>query len=147
MTASVMYNRPLENGPGSNGNWASTLLWGRTRSLADGTVFNSYLAESTVRFRTRNYGWTRIESAARSNELILGERPLPPAFAERPVGRVEAYTVGFDRDIDLVPYLASAIGVQFTAYGVADMLQPIYGAHPVGVTMFVRLRPFSGRQR
>ena len=48
MTASVMYNRPLENGPGSNGNWASTLLWGRTRSLADGAIFNSYLAESTA---------------------------------------------------------------------------------------------------
>ena len=147
MTASVMYNRPLGNGPGSNGNWASTLLWGRTRSLVDGTVFNSYLAESTVRFRTRNYAWTRIESAARSNELILGERALPPGFVERPVGRVEAYTLGFDRDIDLVPHLASAIGAQFTAYGVADVLKPIYGAHPVGVTMFVRLRPFSGRER
>jgi hypothetical protein len=147
MTASVMYNRPLENGPGSNGNWASTLLWGRTRSLADGTVFNSYLAESTVRFRTRNYAWTRIESAARSNELILGEHALPPGFVERPVGRVAAYTVGYDRDIDLVPHLASAIGAQFTGYSVPDALKAIYGAHPVGVTMFVRLRPFSGPSR
>jgi len=147
MTASVMYNRPLENGPGSNGNWASTLLWGRTRSRADGAVFNSYLAESTVRFRTRNYAWTRIESAARSNELILGEHALPAGFLERPVGHVEAYTLGFDRDIDLVPHLASAIGAQFTGYVVPDALKAIYGAHPVGVTMFVRLRPFSGRER
>jgi hypothetical protein len=147
MTASIMYNRPLENGTASNGNWASTLLWGRTRSLADGAVFNSYLAESTVRFRTRNYAWTRIESAARSNELILGEHALPTGFLERPVGRVEAYTLGFDRDIDLVPHLASAIGAQFTGYGVPDALKAIYGAHPVGVTMFVRLRPFSGRER
>jgi hypothetical protein len=30
---------------------------------------------------------------------------------------------------------------------VPDALKAIYGAHPVGVTMFVRLRPFSGRER
>jgi hypothetical protein len=142
MTASIMYNRPFENG-----NSASTVLWGRTRSLADGAIFNSYLFESTVRFRTRNYAWTRIENAARSSELILGENPLPPAFAEQPIGRVQAYTVGYDRDIDLVPHLRSAIGAQFTTYGVADTLQPIYGAHPLGVAIFVRLRPFSGKER
>jgi hypothetical protein len=72
---------------------------------------------------------------------------LPPAFAEQPIGRVQAYTVGYDRDIDLVPHLRSAIGAQFTTYGVADTLQPIYGAHPLGVAIFVRLRPFSGKER
>jgi hypothetical protein len=138
MTASVMYDRPL-----SRGNWASTLLWGRTRSLQDNSVFNSYLAESTVRFRSANYAWTRIESAERSNELILGENPLPPAFQEQPIGRVQAYTFGYDRDIDVLPYLASAIGAQVTTYGVADSLKPVYGAHPVGVTVFLRLRPVS----
>jgi hypothetical protein len=139
MTASVMYNRPL-----ANGNWTSTFLWGRTRSLQEAnSIFNSYLFESTVRFRTRNYAWTRIESAERSNELINGENPLPPGFVEMPVGRVEAYTVGYDHDINLVPHLASALGAQFTTYGVPTLLQPIYGSHPVGVAVFLRLRPFS----
>lgn len=142
MTASVMYNRPLQNG-----NWANTLLWGRTRSLQDNSVFNSYLFESTVRFHVRNYAWTRIESAERSNELILGENPLPPGFQEEPIGQVQAYTFGYDHDIDLVPRLASAIGAQFTTYGVADRLKPIYGSHPVGVALFLRLRPFSGQER
>lgn len=139
MTASVMYNRPFQDG-----NWANTLLWGRTRSLQDNSIFNSYLLESTVRFRGRNYAWTRIESAERSNELLIGENPLPPGFLEKPIGQVQAYTFGYDRDIDLVPHLASAIGAQFTTYGVAERLKPIYGAHPVGVALFVRLRPFSG---
>lgn len=138
MTASVMYNRPFHNG-----NWASTALWGRTSSLEQPSIFNSYLFESTVRFRTRNNAWTRIESAERSNELILGENPLPPGFEERPIGQVQAYTIGYDRDFDMVPHLASAIGGQFTTYGVADELRPIYGSHPIGVAVFLRLRPFS----
>jgi len=142
MTASLMYNRPL-----ANGNWASTFIWGRTRSLPGDEIFDSYLFESTVHFLARNHAWTRIESAERSNELILGENPLPPGFEEMPIGHVQAYTFGYDRDIDLIPDLASAIGAQFTTYGVPGILQPIYSAHPVGVAMFLRLRPFSGRSR
>jgi hypothetical protein len=142
MTASIMYNRPLRDG-----NWASTMLWGRTRSLQDNSVFDSYLLESTVRFRTRNYAWTRIEDVERSNELLVGENPLPPNFREQPIGRVQAYTFGYDHDIDLIPNVASAVGAQFTTYGVADVLKPIYGSHPVGFTIFVRFRPFSGKER
>jgi hypothetical protein len=142
MTASIMYNRPLRNG-----NWASTVLWGRTRSLQDNSVFDSYVFESTASLRVRNHAWTRIESAERSNELLIGEHPLPPGFQEQPIGQVQAYTFGYDRDIDLVPHLASAIGAQFTTYGVPERLKPIYGAHPVGVALFVRLRPFSGKAR
>jgi hypothetical protein len=142
MTASIMYNRPF-----SDGNWANTILWGRTRSLQDNSIFNSYLIESTLRFRTKNYVWTRIESAERSNELIIGENPIPPGFREGPIGRVQAYTFGYDHDFDLVPHLASAIGAQVTTYDVPDTLKAIYGSHPTGVTVFVRLRPFSGRVR
>jgi hypothetical protein len=142
MTASVMYNRPIHDG-----NWTNTALWGRTRSLPGNATFNSYLFESLARFRVRNYLWTRIESAERSNELIVGEHALPPDFQEQPIGRVQAYTFGYDRDIDLIPHIASAIGAQVTTYGVPDVLRGIYGAHPVGVVMFVRLRPFSGEER
>jgi len=142
MTASIMYNRPLHNG-----NWASTILWGRTRSLTDSSVFNSYLLESTVRFRTHNYAWTRIENVDRSNELLLGENALPPGFREKPLGRVQAYTFGYDHDFDFIPRVASAIGAQFATYGVADAFKPIYGSHPVGFVLFVRFRPFSGNDR
>jgi hypothetical protein len=142
MTASIMYNRPLRDG-----NVASTILWGRTSSLENHSVFNSYLLESTVRFVTRNYAWTRVENVTRSNELIFGGQPLPPGFQEEPIGRVQAYTFGYDHDLDFVPHLASALGAQFTTYGVADILKPIYGSHPLGVAVFVRLRPFSGNGR
>ena len=68
--------------------------------------------------------------------------PLPHGFQEQPIGHVQAYTLGYDRDFDPVPHLASAIGAQVTTYGVPDRLKSIYGEHPVGVAMFVRLRPF-----
>ena len=142
MTASIQYNHPLHNG-----NWTSAVLWGRTRSLQDNSIFNSYALESTVRFRTRNYGWTRIENVDRSNELILGENTLPANFQEQPIGRVQAYTFGYDRDVDLIPHVASALGVQVTAYGVGGRLKPTYGSRPAGVAVFLRIRLFSGDER
>jgi hypothetical protein len=142
MTASAMYNRPLHNG-----NWASSLIWGRTRSLEDNSIFNSYALESTLRFLTRNHAWTRIENVDRSNELLFGENALPPNFQEQPIGRVQAYTLGYDRDFDLIPHVATAIGAQATVYGVGENLKPVYGSHPAGVALFLRVRPFSGAER
>lgn len=138
MTASVMYNRPFHNG-----DWASSLIWGRTKSVQDSSVFNSYAFESTLGFLARNHVWTRIEDAERSNELLLGENPIPPHFVEQSIGRVQAYTVGYDRDFDLIPHLSSALGAQVTVYGVPGILQPAYGTHPAGVAVFIRLRPMS----
>ena len=92
MTASLMYNKPL-----AHGTWASTALWGRTRSLSDSAKENSYLLESTLRFRAFNHVWTRLEHAGRSNQLLLGERPLPLGFTESPLTHVQAYTFGYDR--------------------------------------------------
>jgi len=141
-TASAMYNRPFHNG-----NWASSLIWGRTKSLEDKSIFNSYAFESTLRFLTRNHAWTRIENADRSNELLLGENPLPPNFKEIPIGRVQGYTIGYDRDFDIVPHISSALGMQVAVYGAPEGLKVVYGSHPAGVAVFVRLRPFSGQEK
>jgi len=136
MTASVMYNRPLKEG-----NWASTAVWGRTSSSPGHAIFNSYLLESTFQFRQRNFAWTRIESAERSNELLLGENPLPSSFEETPIGQVQAYTFGFDRELGNLSHLAAAMGAQVTAYGVPTTLRPAYGSDPIGIAVFIRLRP------
>ncbi len=145
MTASIMYNRPFRND--AEGNWTSSAIWGRTRTGSDNVIQNSYLFESLVRFAVRNYAYTRLEDVDRTTELLLDEQPVPPGFEEEPAGRVQAYTFGYDRDIDLVPHLASAIGAQVTAYTVGSRLEPVYGSDPVGVSVFMRFRPFraSGR--
>jgi len=135
MTASLIYNRPIHKG-----NWNSMLLWGRNQSLADGNVGNAYLLESTLRFLDKNNIWTRIENVDRTNELLLGETLLPPNFTERYFSRVEAYTTGYDREVGHLPHLSTALGAQLTWYGVATVLQPVYGTHPVSVVAFLRIR-------
>lgn len=136
MTASVMYNRPIHNG-----NLASLLLWGRNQSLLDGNVGNGYLLESTLRFENKNRAWTRIENVDRTNELLLGENPFPPGFTGKYFGRVQAYTVGYDREVGDIPHLSTAIGGQLTWYGVPDILRQTYGPHPIGVAIFLHVWP------
>jgi hypothetical protein len=147
-TASIMYNRPFghatADGAHSN-NWSNTLLWGRTKSLPqdgnDSSIENSYLLESLLNFRTRNYVWTRIENAGRSNELLLPPgSALPPNFTESPIGHVAAYTFGYDRDYRFIPHILTAPGAQFTTYTTPAALVSTYGAHPFGVVAFVRFR-------
>ena len=152
-TASIMYNRPIgahhdtTSMPGmdmstpATGNWATTLLWGRTKSLTDSSIENSYLLESLLQFRTRNYVWTRIENAARTNELLLPPgSALPPNFTEIPIGHVAAYTFGYDRDFRFIPHILIAPGAQFTTYTTPQPLVSTYGSHPWGVVAFVRFR-------
>jgi hypothetical protein len=136
MTASVSYNRTL-----AKGGWASTLLWGRNRVLQSGQISNGYLAESTLRFAEHNHVWTRIESADRTNELLLGKQAEPTNFDEQFLARIQAYTVGYDHDFPLIPWLSTALGGQVTFYSKPDFLTPIYGQHPMGAILFIRVRP------
>ena len=136
MTASIMYNRPLENG-----NWASTLLWGRNHSLASGESFNGYLLESTLHFAGKNNVWGRIENVDRTTELLLNGNPEPANFNDSFLARIQAYTAGYDREFRLLPHLNTAIGGQLTFYGQPDFLSPVYGHHPVSGLIFLRVRP------
>lgn len=135
MTASLMYNHPFHRG-----NWASMVLWGRNNSLSTGNVGNGYLLESTLQFASRNNVWTRIENVDRTNQLLLDGNFQPPGFDERYFARVQAYTFGYDRDIGHIPHLATALGAQFTGYGVPPALRPDYGTRPVGAVVFLRMR-------
>jgi hypothetical protein len=153
-TASIMYNRPFgihhdtTSMPGMDmptpaaGNWSTTLIWGRTKSLSDhSSPQNSYLLESLVKFKSRNYAWTRIENAGRSSELLLHPgSALPPHFEESPIGHVAAFSFGYDRDYRLGKHVTAAPGAQLTTYITPQALKSTYGDHPWGVVAFVRLR-------
>jgi hypothetical protein len=136
MTASISYNRPS-----SRGSWTSTLLWGRNRVLPSGEVFNGYLAESTLQFAQHNHAWGRVENVDRTNELLLGKQFEPAGFDEHFLARIQAYTVGYDHDSPLIPGLSTAFGGQVSFYGKPDFLTPIYGRHPAGAILFIRVRP------
>ena len=120
---------------------ATTLVWGRTRSLSDNSKENSYLAEALLRFASRNYVWTRMENAGRSNELQLTPgSPLPPGFEESPIGHVAAYTFGYDRDFPVGQHLLIAPGTQFTVYRTPSALRSTYGDTPTAEQFFIRFR-------
>lgn len=120
---------------------AVTAVWGRTRSLTDNSKENSYLLEALLRFGTKNYAWTRMENAGRSNELeITPGHALPTGFVEQPIGHVAAYSFGYDRDFAVGRHLLAAPGAQITVDRTPAALRSIYGNTPTSEVFFVRLR-------
>jgi hypothetical protein len=143
-TASLSWNRPLgivhdtTSMPGmtmdspATGNWSNTLLWGQTKSLSTGAIENSYLIESLVALPRQSI-WTRIESAERTTELLRLSGP------EVPLGHVQAYSLGYDREWRF-GHLRAAPGAQFTLYRAPDALTATYGRTPFAGVAFVRFR-------
>lgn len=136
MTASAMYNRSV-----ANGSWTSMVIWGRNHFEQEGGNLNSYLLELTVRFATDHRVWTRIENVDRTTELLLGKQPEPAEFQEQFLARVQAYSFGYDREFHVLPGFLTAFGGQLTLYGKPDFLTSLYGRHPTGAILFIRLRP------
>jgi len=138
-TASVQHNFIF-----SGGHIASSLIWGRNKDLPGNgaRIFNAYTAESTVNFLDRNWVWTRIENVDRDRTLLVGEKPAALEIEEDPIGRVQAYTFGYERDLPIGPSsVRIGLGAQFTTYGLPPSLQSIYGKRPAAFSVFVHLRP------
>ena len=95
-TASIHHNMRF-----SSGHVSTSLIWGRNRDLESHgrRIFNAYTAESTVNFLGRNWVWTRIENVDRDRTLLVGETPAALTIGEDPIGRVQAYTFGYERDL------------------------------------------------
>ena len=131
MTASIHHNLTL-----SSGSLASSLIWGRNNDMigTEERIFNSYALESTLNFRNRNWLWSRIENLDKDGTLLYEE--------EKPIGRVQAYSFGYERDILRTPLWANiGLGFQFTAYGMTDEMKTAYGSSPKSFVMFLHLRP------
>jgi len=127
-TASVEYNRPLPEG-----NWATSLIWGRKRKLANNTVLNSYVLESTLNFARRDYAYTRLE--------LVDKDELFPQAAIHPAFRIGAYTFGGVRDFIQNDHWQVGLGADVTFYSKPGVLDPFYGNNPVSFHVFLRVRP------
>jgi hypothetical protein len=133
-SASVEYNRPL-----AAGSWATTLLWGRVHKIATDTTLNSYLLESTLNFRERNYAFSRLELV--DKDELFPQAPLHPVF------RIGAYTFGGERDLIHDRAWQLGLGADVTFYSKPGALDVAYGAHPVSFQIFLRMRPGRSNQR
>ena len=138
-TASIQHNARF-----SSGHVSTSLIWGRNKDIeSHGTrIFNAYTAESTVNFLSHNWAWTRIENVDRDRTLLVGETPAALRAGEEPIGRVQAYTFGYERDLPLpVSSITVGLGTQFTTYGITPQMKAVYGDRPAAVSVFLRIRP------
>jgi hypothetical protein len=141
VTASAEYSRPM-----AEGSWSSSLVWGRTHSTATGRNFNSYLAESVLPIRRRNFVTGRFELADK-DELFADEPALQDQVDQQygSTFRIAAYTLGYTRDIDLFRGVETGVGFNFSVYATPVEIQLYYGGRPVGGNVFVRFRIRPGR--
>ncbi len=137
MTASVMYNRPLRNG-----NWASTLAWGRTHALERRQPLQQLSVRIVGAFRhARNYAWTRIRSRPIVRTSCCSAKTrCPPASEETRAGRVEAKgTRSVTTTISICcPIRASAVGAQATCSTPCTAMFIRRTAHPAGCDLSIR---------
>ncbi len=134
-TASLTYDRPIPSG-----DWATSVIWGRNHKTAGPLNTNSYLLESVLCFRNRNYITARIELVDK-DELFAtqAERERAPVF------RIQAYTAGYTRDVFTFRGITTGIGGNVTLYGFPRALDPYYGTRPVAAVLFARIRPEPDR--
>jgi hypothetical protein len=130
-TASVNYSRPMKDG-----DWSTTLIWGRNHKIATQTDQNSYLLESTMNFAKKNYAFTRVELVDKDELFPEGGGP-----AGYDSFRIGAYTFGGVRDLVQNEHWQIGLGADFSVYSKPSVLNAYYGEHPVGFRVFLRIRP------
>jgi hypothetical protein len=137
-TASLQYNRPF-----ARGNWASALIWGRNHvsGPAENHNLNSYTAESTLNFLDKNYLYTRLELVDKDDLLRAVDLALLGITQAHPSFQIGAYTFGGARDIWNTDNFSLAVGSDITFYSKPEVLNRIYGNHPVSWKLFLRIRP------
>lgn len=127
-TASVEYVHPFERG-----SWATSVVWGRKHKEPDNRNLNSYLLESTVNFKARNYAFTRIE--------LVDKDELFPDDPSRFRFRIGGFTFGGSHDLVQDRLWQLALGADVTFYSKPRALNTSYGDNPVSFQVFLRLRP------
>lgn len=127
-TASVEYVRPF-----ARGSWATSAVWGRVHKVLENRNLNGYLLESTAKFLSRNYAFSRLELVDK-DELFPGNPSLPNF-------RIGAYTFGGARDLVQSQFWQLALGADLTFYSKPSALDTSYGNNPVSFQVFLRVRP------
>jgi hypothetical protein len=129
-SASLEYVRPF-----GGGSWATSAIWGRKHKELNDHNLNSYLLESTVNFKMRNYLFSRLELV--DKDELFPDNPSQPNF------RIGAYTFGGARDVLRSRLWQVALGADLTLYSKPETLNATYGERPVSFQVFIRIRPMS----
>lgn len=83
----------------------------------------------------------------RSNHVVLGPNGTRLTIDEVPVGRIQAYTFGYERELPVgLQWLNVGLGIQATAYSLPSQFKTVYGNHPSTIAVFLKLRPKGNMQ-
>ncbi|MCC6586798.1 MAG: hypothetical protein IT168_08915 [Bryobacterales bacterium] len=138
LTASVHHVVPR---PGRN-YWATSLIWARNYKTVGQYGTHAVTAETVYPVTRRNFVTGRFEWSQR-DELFEYNHDLSHEITERTGKRafnVAAYTAGYTRDVPVSNTVQTGIGINLTAYSIANDLQPYYGKRPYGLNVFLRFR-------
>jgi len=137
-TASVEYIAPRPHG-----NWfATSLIWGRNWKTAGKYGTNAVAAETVVPFKEKNFVSGRYEWSQR-DELFANDPALQEKLFAQTGSRwfdINAYTVGYTRDIGIFWNVETGLGANLMFYGIPEAIKPYYGDHPMGFNLYLRLR-------
>lgn len=135
--ASAMYGR----GFGTNGDWASTFVYGANKHAGESRQSNSYLAESNLQIDGRNTIFGRTEFVQKSAEdLVISTTPNAGGVSQQ--FGVSELTLGYVRELAAVKGGMISIGAAATLNIVPQALQSVYGSRtPRGGVIFFRVRP------
>ena len=130
-SASLIYNKPL----GPDANWSNAFVWGQNRA-SGGHKTQSFLFESNYQ-RGRDTVYGRVEHVEKpGHELVLDEVDHETEFP------INAFTVGYVRDLAHGKGIDVGLGGQFTIHDVPDGLDRYYGDDiPYSFQVFLRVRP------
>jgi hypothetical protein len=104
-------------------------------------IYNTYLLESTVRFRNKNWVWGRIENTDKDTTLLFEEEPFVLLVDEQRYARVQLYTAGYSRELPgFGRWLSQSLGGQFTVFRAPPQLAPVFGARSYGMQVIMRFR-------
>jgi hypothetical protein len=123
-----------------HGSYSAAFIWGRNeKELAPGSppgprTLDGILLEGVYNWADKNYLFGRIERLDR-DELFTAGPLADQAF------KINAFNVGYARDIGRTRYLVVALGGSVTFFAFPGELQPFYGDFPVGGHLFLRFRP------
>jgi hypothetical protein len=126
----------------ARGAWAWSAIWGRDYKTDGHYGVNAVTAEFVAPWRQKNLFTGRYEWSQR-DELLDADPALKQNITAETGERwfdVNAYTAGYTRVLGNFHGAELGAGANLTLYGVPQTLTPYYGQHPVGVSMYLRVR-------
>lgn len=138
VSASILHGARV----GTDGQWASTFIWGANKFSGSARLAHSLLGETEAILDHQNTIFARSELVQKSAEDLVLDASLSGGNSMRTfnVGTAE---IGYIREIARTRWATWGIGAAGTVNFVPSALADAYGSRsPKGLLVFLRLRPF-----